>query len=161
MIFLVKLILIHLLCINNKIYKEYIKSINNKIIEEKVLFLTLNFFFKKILRNKFKKYYYQYFEYEKYKKGDIIFKENEKANYLYFIENGELLISSKKSIIENYNIINKIEKILNLKEFENNLIDIKNEILDMKDKLFLKDKKILFYLTNKIIVGIESIFYNF
>ena len=30
----------------------------------------------------------------------------------------------------------------------------------MKEKLFLKDKKILFYLKNKFMIGIESIFFN-
>ena len=151
---------LELLCINNKIFKEYIKSENDKLIENRVLFLTLNFFFKKIFRNKFKKLYYHYFEYEKYKKDDIIFKENEKANYLYFIEKGEIFISYNKNIIENINIIKKIEEYLGLKEFEKKFIHFKDEIFTMKEKLFLKDKKILFYLKNKFMIGIESIFFN-
>ena len=82
---------------------SYIHNIGeekSKLIKKKIKFLKTNFFFKKIDKTKFEKKYFGYFISTIYKKGDILFKENDKPLFAYFIEEGKVELSSKKNPIE-------------------------------------------------------------
>ena len=72
----------------------------SKLIKKKIKFLKKNFFFKKIDKTKFEKKYFGYFISTIYRKGDILFKENDKPLFAYFIEEGKVELSSKKNPIE-------------------------------------------------------------
>jgi len=82
---------------------SYIHNIGeekSKLIKKKIKFLKKNFFFKKIDKTKFEKKYFGYFISTIYKKGDILFKENESPLFAYFIEEGKVELSSKQNPIE-------------------------------------------------------------
>ena len=72
----------------------------SKLIKKKIKFLKKNFFFQKIDKTKFEKKYFGYFISTIYKKGDILFKENDKPLFAYFIEEGKVELSSKQNPME-------------------------------------------------------------
>ena len=59
-----------------------------------------NFFFKRISPLTFEKSYFNLFITNNYVKGDVLFDENEKAGFVYFIEDGFVELSSSNSVIE-------------------------------------------------------------
>ena len=109
--------------IPNKLYYNQIASLKAILLEKKINILFSNFFFKRINYNKFARVYFKLFKNEKYNKDDILFKEGEKINYLYFILEGSLQLYSTKSM-------NEIEELINIllekkESFDN--INIKND----------------------------------
>ena len=63
-------------------------------------FLLDNFFFKKVHYNYFSKKYFPDFIYKEYKKGEVIFKENDPVKFLFFIKVGEVSCSTNKCLVE-------------------------------------------------------------
>ena len=78
-------------------------------------FLLNNFFFSSISKITFEKVYLKFFEYVKYYSNQIIIKENDPINYIYFIKSGNVRIYSKRSIIQNHLLIQLIINILEQK----------------------------------------------
>ena len=82
------------------IYQNNIGEEKRKIIKNHLNFLLNNFFFKKINPKKFQKRYFGYFIMNNFKKGDIIYRENEMPKYAYFIKEGKVELSTSKNILE-------------------------------------------------------------
>ena len=104
-------------------YHNNIGIEKGKLIQKKIKFLIKNFFFKDIKRTKFEKKYYGYFISNIYRKGDILFNENEEPLFVFFIEEGRVELSSSKNISEMQNTINALSE--KRKKIENK-IDLSN-----------------------------------
>ena len=72
----------------NDMYKDFLRYERGKIIDSQVSFLLNNFFFEKINKEHFTRYYFPLFETVSYHMNQIIVKENYKVDYIYFIRNG-------------------------------------------------------------------------
>ena len=92
------------------LYHTNIGEEKSKLIKKKINFLIKNFFFKRINPKKFEKKYFGYFISNNYKKGDIIYRENEKPLFVYFIEEGKVELSSSKNIFEMEKTIETLDK---------------------------------------------------
>ena len=64
------------------------------IFEKKLNFLHSNFFFEKIPQGKFEKRFFNFFISENYENNDYIYNENTNSNYIYFIEEGIIELTS-------------------------------------------------------------------
>ena len=116
--------------ISDKLYINNILTKKAIVLEKKTSFLCKNYLFKKIPQKKFEKKYFSYFIFDTYHKGDILYKENEKLKYVYFIKEGNVKLISSKSILELEILINEINKkiIMVQNYFNNNGVD-DNEII--------------------------------
>ena len=112
---------LELLCLRNDMYKDFIKLERAKIIDSQVDFFLNNFFFSKIHKEHFTKLYFPLFETVNYKMNQIIVKENEKVDYVYFIKSGTVKLTSNRSILETHIIIELIKNIFNNSEERDNL----------------------------------------
>ena len=80
------------------------------INDKKVHFLNMNFIFNKISMKKFEQKYFGLFICNNYKKGDIIYHENDFPNNVYFIEEGDIELYTSKNIYELQNVIEYLEQ---------------------------------------------------
>lgn len=151
--------------INNILVK---KAIN---LEKKTSFLSKNYLFNKIPPKKFEKKYFSLFIYETYHKGDILFKENECLQYVYFIKEGHVKLFSSKSILELEILISELNKKIsmvqsifnNSSSYSSDIINyvynsIKSDIPDMVDHISKKENIDILILKDNEEVGIESYF---
>ncbi len=148
-----------------EIYNEYVKEEKENIKIKQINFLFEKFFFKKMVKRKFEREFFHFFKKEIYKKGQIIIKENEPIEFIYFIEKGFCSLSLKKSLIEIYNLNNylnlaKIYKKKNLKfDFNLNLPKIQNENEFIK-KIKEKNYQNILILGENEIIGNECVFFD-
>ena len=157
--------------LTNKLYIHNIlikKAIN---LEKKTSFLSKNYLFNKIPPKKFEKKYFSLFIYETYHKGDILFKENDKLQYVYFIKEGNVKLLSSKSILELELLITELNKKIimvqkyfnNNSSYDNDIINytyntIKSDIPDMINHINKKENIEILILKDNEEVGIESYF---
>ena len=160
--------------LSNKLYMMKIGSEKNAFLEKKVEFLQNNFFFKKISVRKFEKNYYCWFFLDTYTKGDILFQENQKLDYIYFIQEGNVQLYSNKSITENQilmkKIRNKLKELNNDYDMDPNINDyllksndysygkIQCDGEDLIGFLNKKEKNKLFLLKNNEDIAVETFF---
>ena len=149
--------------LSNKLYSSQIASLKQIVLENKMSNLHSSFFFNKIKYSKFAKKYYKLFINEKYNKGDILFNEEEKIKYLYFIQEGNAEIYTSKSM-------NEIQRLLQLliekksdnkgKRNENDFIysQLKSENKDFINYLNEKKTNKLLILNNNEDIGAVSYF---
>ena len=122
--------------LSNKLYSIQIASEKALLLQIKIKNLHQNYFFHRIKYYKFSKKYFTWFINEKYSKGDIIFNEDEKVKFLYFIQEGSVELSTSKSmtkIEELINIINEKKELL----MRNNYTDIN---LNNLKKYYIENK---------------------
>ena len=117
---------LELLCMRNDIYKDFIKHERGKIIDSQVGFLLNNFFFEKRNKEHFTRYYFPMFETVNYHMNQIIVKENEKVDYIYFIKSGTVKLISNRSILETHIIIELIKNIFNKNNEEKDINALTN-----------------------------------
>jgi hypothetical protein len=157
--------------LTNKLYINNIlikKAIN---LEKKTSFLSKNYLFDKIPPKKFEKKYFSLFIYETYNKGDILFKENDKLEYVYFIKEGNVKLLSTKSILELELLITELNKKIimvqnyfnNNTSYESDIISytyntIKSDIPDMINHINKKENIEILILKDSEEVGIETYF---
>ena len=89
---------LYVLCIKADLYNEYVRRVNSKIIGSQVNFLLDNFYFHSLYKGFFEKYYYKYFELVEFKLKQIIVKEYDPVEYIYFIKSGCVKLTSTRSI---------------------------------------------------------------
>ena len=131
-------------------------------MQKKIIFLNERFFFKNINLKKFSKKYFNLFVYEKYLNGTILFKENEELNYVYFIEEGLVELTSTKTMLQVDIFLRGLQEKFSLKEEENSLKynALKSRTKDLEDYLNkTQNIKILIVGKNESL-GIESFFYG-
>ena len=164
----------HLIAMNNYIYNEYIELENENMKMKELSFLYDNFFFKYIVKRKFEREYFPLFTKGIFKKHNILYKENEPLRYIYFIQEGSIVLTLNKSIIETHAMIRILQSYMKvIKEGEhNNTNDNDNDALyydedfpllahlpsQMANELTLKQKRNVIINSNKEILGIESLY---
>ena len=132
---------LELLKFSNDIYKDFIKRERAKIIDSQVNFFLNNFFFEKITKEHFIRYYFPLFESINFTLNQIIISENEKVEYIYFIKSGIVKLISNRSILENYIIMDLIKNVTTKNEAsESEENENKNNI---KDYVFKTDTQLL------------------
>ena len=137
---------LELFCIKTDLYNEYVRRIKSKLLVNQINFLLDNFFFRSIYKNYFEKYYFKYFELVEYRIKQIIVKENEPIQHIYFIKSGTVKLSSNRSIIENHILIEMLKNIL----LKTNHYDNKAQIKNALNELYSDVKNNLEYLGNEI-----------
>ena len=103
-------------------YKNCIKSIQIKIKKDNINFVLSNKLFNQISFEKFYEVYWNYFIKGKIKKDEFLFKENDKRNFIYIIDYGEIKICKK---MNKKDIEKTIYKIFNYKDNEHKNLSIK------------------------------------
>ena len=168
--------------IETNLYCNNIGVEKYKLINKKRYFLFHNFFFKKLNPKKFEQKFFGCFISNNYKKGDIIYKENEMPLFVYFIEEGKVELSSSKNIIEiektiealnrkrkNLDKLIKIERQHtdnpneNKKLYEGEFLydKIKNNCKDLLMHLKKKEPNKLFILGKNEDLGLISFYFNY
>ena len=162
---------LELLKISNDMYKEFIKREKAKIIDSQVSFLLNNFFFEKISKEHFIRYYFSLFEPLNFTLDQIIISENEKVEYVYFIKSGIVKLVSNRSILENYIIIDLIKNVTQRKESSDTSEEKENkskikeynfkaDTLLLKKELNIKHKKHLITYQMNQALGYECFYYG-
>jgi len=80
------------------------------VLGNKISALHNSYFFSKVKYNKFAKNYYNWFLNETYIKNDVLFYEGEDIKYIYFIQEGNVEITSSKSMNEIESLINELKE---------------------------------------------------
>ena len=153
------------------LYHAHIQQEKIKLIYKRVRFFLENFFFNRLNHNIFERKYFSFFIANNYIKGDVLFTENQKADFVYFIEDGIVELSSSKNIIEMQMLLqiiqNKIKDIENTfshfqdegeREFLYN--NIKNDCGELIKYCKKKERNKLLILKNNEDIGLISFFYD-
>ena len=136
-------------------YKE-----KKNIHEKKINFLYTNFFFQKISLRKFDKRYFNFFISENYLNNDFIYNENSASNYVYFIEEGTVELTSTKSIIEIQLLLKGLkEKETQIKQ-KCDYDKINSSWNEIQNYVIKKQMNKLLVLGKKNVLGLESFFYQ-
>ena len=119
------------------LYKTNFFAEKKLAMQNKVHFLNTRFFLKYINLKRFSKKYFNLFVYEKYLHGYTLFRENEELNYVYFIEDGLVELSSTKTMLEIEIFLKGLEEKYLLKDEENHLKykALKSRTKDLEDYL--------------------------
>lgn len=152
----------HLIVINNYIYNDYLAKEKENLKSKEVSFLYDNFFFKSIVKRKFEREYFPLFTKETFKKHDIIYHENDQLNYIYFIQEGSIMLSLNKSIIDTHLMIKHLQTYNN----NNNEVLYNNEDFpylsnlpsQMANELTHIKKRKVFIFNHNEVLGIESLY---
>ena len=144
------------------LYKTNFFNEKKLAMQNKINFLNNRFFFKNINIKRFEKKYFNLFVYEKYLNGNILFKENEMLNYVYFIEDGLVELTSTKTMLEIEIFLRGLEENFSLKGKENNLEykAIKSRTKDLEDYLNKTQQSKILIVGRNESLGIESFFYG-
>ena len=144
------------------LYKTNFFAEKKLAMQNKIIFLNTRFFFKNINLKRFSKKYFNLFVYEKYLKGTILFNENSELNYVYFIEDGLVELTSTKTILEIEIFLKGLEEKFLLKQDENYLKynDLKSRTKDLEDYLNKTQKSKILIVGRNESLGIESFFYG-
>ena len=135
------------------------------IIDKKVLFLHQNFIFNKINFKKFEKNFYGWFISGNYNNGSILYKENQTANFVYFIESGSIELNSSKTVAEIQILLQGLKErrsLISEKNIEENnaYYNIKSGSKDLENYIQNSQKHKILFLGKDEILGLESFYYN-
>ena len=159
-----------LMCIKSDLYDEYERRVNSQIIGSQINFLLDNFYFHPLYKGFFEKYYFKYFELVQYKMKQIIVKENDPVNYVYFIKNGSVKLTSTRSIAENHILIELIKNILlktnkDDEQLKNEINELYNNITDnleyFSNDMNVKNKVHIMTLQSNNCIGSDCAYYGF
>ena len=157
---------LELLYFKNDIYNEYTFNMKMKYNDK---FLLDNFFLSSIYKSTFEKVYLKLFEYHKYYSNQIIIKENEPINYIYFVKSGKIKLFSTRSIIQNHILIQIIINIIKQKcphiIYENanfeNYEKLKVDFDKIKDLMNLNRNMHIMNYEEKQCIGFECFYFGF
>ena len=146
--------------VNIELYGMNFYKEKKSIHEKKINFLYTNFFFQKISLRKFDKRYFNFFISENYLNNDFIYNENSTSNYVYFIEEGTVELTSTKSIIEIQLLLKGLkEKETQIKQ-KCDYDKINSSWNEIQNYVIKKQMNKLLVLGKKNVLGLESFFYQ-
>ena len=131
-----------------------------EIFNKKVNFLHSDFFFEKISLLKFERKYFNYFISETYENNNYIYNENTDSNFVYFIEEGTVELTTTKSILEIQLLLKGLGKINSRMRAKLNYDKITSTSTDIKNYVTKRQMNKLLVLGKKNILGIESFYYQ-
>ena len=130
------------------------------IFDKKIDFLYNYFFFEKINKKKFEKKFFNWFISETYTNNDLIFEENTPSNYVYFIEEGTVELTSSRSIIETQILLKNLANMNTISKNDFSYNNIKSRIVDIENSVKKKMINKILILGKKNILGLESFYYQ-
>ena len=144
------------------LYKTNFFAEKKLVTENKMNFLHSKFFFNKISLKRFAKKYFNLFISESFINGNIIFNETEPINFVYFIEEGMIELSSSKTILEIEIFLEGLQNRISLDDGESQLIykKISSNTEDLKTYLNKTQKNRILIVGKSEILGLESFYYN-
>ena len=161
---------LRIMCIKSDLYDEYKRRVNSQIIGSQINFLLDNFYFHPLYKGFFEKYYFKYFELVEYKMKQIIVKENDPVNFIYFIKSGSVKLISTRSIIENHILIELIKNILlkidkDDEELKADMNELYNSITDnieyFNNDMNVKNMVHIMTLQSNNCIGSDCVYYGF
>ena len=123
-------------------------------------FLVKNFFFKGIINQYFEKKFLNFFVYEEVYKNEIIFRENNPVDYVYFIKEGSCEIFINKNILEIHDMINYLSELIKHKNIIQSNIRVKNDYFSIQDHFEDIQKMKILYAEIKDTLGAESLYFG-
>ena len=148
--------------ISASLYKTNFFEEKKSVLENKINFLHSKFFFHQISLKRFAKKYFNLFILDSYINGNIIYNESDPINFVYFIEEGIIELSSSKTIIEIEIFLQGLENRTSSNIETNQLIykNIASNPEDLKSYLNKTQKNRLLIFGKYEILGLESFYYN-
>lgn len=143
-------------------YNCYLKLEKQRLNTKEINFLKDNFIYQNIPFSYFEKKIFNSFIYEEKVKDDIIFRENENVDSLYFIKEGIIELTINKSIIDIYNIATYLSKLNFYRRFPVKEIQEYPTIkqMNMEEYINQKTKNKIFLLGPRETMGCESFFFG-
>ena len=153
-----------------KLYNSEIALLKQVSLENKISNLHSSHFFREMKYEKFKYKYFKLFSLEKYYNGDILFKEGNDINYIYFILEGNVELTSTRSMNDIDDLITflmKKKKTIKLNnenmskgesEINLNYSIINSKYDDLVNYLGQKQNNKIMYLTKNEEIGLVSNF---
>ena len=144
------------------LYKTNFFSEKKLVMENKINFLHSRFFFNKIALKRFSKKYFNLFISESFINGNIVFNEAEPINFIYFIEEGMIELSSSKTILEIEIFLEGLENRTSLNEEKSQLMykNVTSNTDDLKNYLNRTQRNRILIVGKYEILGLESFYYN-
>ena len=143
-------------------YNCYLKLEKQRLNTKEINFLKDNFIYRNIPFSYFEKKIFNSFIYEEKVKDDIIFRENENVDCLYFIKEGIIELTINKSIIDIYHIATYLSKLNFHRRFPVKEIHEYPTINQMNKDEYInhKTKNKIFFLGSRETMGCESFFFG-
>ena len=135
--------------LTQKLYNYILVSSINLIKEYDIAFLQKNYFFNEISNKNFDKFYYPMFKVLTREKNDIIHKQYDLINSIYFLKEGKIKLEISLSIVDIYNLIryfilylSENKRLFNLTDEE--IYELNNNYLDHNNELYFGNKPPIF-----------------
>ena len=155
----------HFCYLGNHHYNSYIRLEKQRLTNKEISFLVDNFFFKNIPYRVFEQRSFANFYYGERTKGEIICKENQPLEHLYFIKEGIIELTMKQNIPELYETVTSLSK-LNFNVMNTSLFTVPPIYVYPRDHvaktnlLSLKSKMKVYNYSQKEVIGLESLCYG-
>ena len=152
----------HFCYLGNHHYNSYIRLEKQRLTNKEISFLVDNFFFKSIPYKIFEQRSFANFYYGERTKGEIICKENQSLEHLYFIKEGIIELTMKQSVPELYETVTSLSK-LNFNVMNTSLFTVPPICVYPRDHvakanfLSLKSKMKVYNYSQKEVIGLESL----
>ena len=152
----------HFCYLGNHHYNSYIRLEKQRLTNKEISFLVDNFFFKSIPYRVFEQRSFANFYYGERTKGEIICKENQPLEHLYFIKEGIIELTMKQSVPELYETVSSLSK-LNFNVMNTSLFTVPPIYVYPRDHvakvnfLSLKSKMKVYNYSQKEVIGLESL----
>ena len=135
--------------LTQKLYNWILVSTINLIKEYDISFLQRNYFFNGISVKIFDKFYFPMFKILSKEKNEIIHKQNDLINSIYFLKEGKIKLEICLSIIDIYNLIRYYIQYLSENRRHFNFLDeeiyeLNKNYLDHDDELYFGNKPPIF-----------------
>ena len=141
-------------------YTYYLRDEKQKLTMREIDFLVKNFFFQGIINQYFEKKFLNFFVYEEVYKNEIIFRENNPVDYVYFIKEGSCEIFINKNILEIHDMINYLSELIKHKNIVQTNIRVKNDYFSIQDQFEDIQRIKLLYAEIKDTLGAESLYFG-
>lgn len=135
--------------LTQKLYNSILVASINLIKEYDILFLKKNYFFNQISPKNFDKLYFPMFKLLSKEKNEIIYKQNNILNSVYFLKEGKVKFEISLSVIDIYNLIkyyiqylSENRRLFNLTDEQ--IYDLNENYLDHKGDLYFGNKPAVF-----------------
>ena len=141
-------------------YSYYLRDEKQKLTMREIDFLVKNFFFQGIINQYFEKKFLNFFVYEEVYKNEIIFRENNPVDYVYFIKEGSCEIYINKNVLEIHDMINYLSELIKHKNIVQSDIRVKNDYFEIQDQFEDIQKIKILYAEIKDTLGAESLYFG-
>ena len=152
-----------LLVVNKKLYSGCISSDQIQVKENEIDKIYFGTIFTAVRRFNFEKHYFYNLDKIEYSKGEEIFNEGQRLDYIYILKRGTVEVNLyNKTIIDIKKLIQKFkdfDKAFLKQEFDDTL-KLKNSLISMKNYIIQKKNYTLYVINSKETFGLWEYCYN-